>query len=75
MMVTRDKHCRFGDGTVTLSPRIPLSCPAKAGHPVRRGPSTPAAPPRSTGSPACAGDDTSRGAKRRAGTSLSTSEQ
>ncbi|MDD1523274.1 hypothetical protein C7U65_36170 [Bradyrhizobium sp. WBAH23] len=36
----------------------PLSCPAKAGHPVRRGCSAPASLSRSTGSPAFAGDDT-----------------
>ncbi|OSJ23522.1 hypothetical protein BSZ19_44590 [Bradyrhizobium japonicum] len=34
---------------------ISLSCPAKAGHPVRRGLSAPAAPPRRTGSPGQAG--------------------
>ncbi|MDD1537815.1 hypothetical protein C7U89_30915 [Bradyrhizobium sp. WBOS4] len=35
----------------------PLSCPAQAGHPVRRSTSVRAEPLRSTGSPAFAGDD------------------
>ena len=67
VMVRRDNHCRFGDrggSEARTSPRhlhrchALLSCPAKAGHPVRRGPSTLAALSRNTGSPAFAGDDT-----------------
>ncbi|RXH03303.1 hypothetical protein EAS61_02180 [Bradyrhizobium zhanjiangense] len=33
------------------SPLTPLSCPAQAGHPVRRGPLDSSQPPRRTGSP------------------------
>ncbi|MGY4626606.1 hypothetical protein ACVWY3_004362 [Bradyrhizobium sp. USDA 4486] len=38
-------------------PHFPLSCPAKAGHPVLRGVSVQSQPLRRTGSPAFAGDD------------------